>query len=262
MELSWQSNMWLRAVAVPAFLWLAAGAHGAISIPAGGSLSLGSGALDLGCTDMTVGGNLQVGSAAVTTVHDVTIQAGTTPDGTLDGGSGSITLAGNWSDGGTFIPGTSSVFFVDNPGCATSSAFSGNTAFHNLSLVSNLGKAYTFPPGTTQSILQGLTIQGTLANPIQITSGVPGSPGFISLAPGGTQNISHVGVSDNWATGQPLAPFLTNEGGTGNSRGWFGVLLNSPIPALGAGGIGLLALILAGLGIFFAPRRRRLYQTE
>ena len=186
--------------------------------------------MDLGCTDITVAGNLQVGSALVTTVHNVAIQAGTSPDGTLDGGSGSITLAGNWSNSGTFIPGTSSVFFVDNPGCATSSTLSGNTTFYNLSLVSSVGKGYTFPPGTTQTILHALTIQGTLANPIQITSGVAGSPGFINLAPGGTQNISHVGVSDNWATGQPLAPLLTNEGGTGNSRGWFGIPLNLQYP--------------------------------
>ncbi len=264
MSLSKRTNTWLRAIAFPACLLLATGAYGTITVPAGGSLSLAGGAMDLGCTDMTVAGNLQVGSALVTSVHDVTIQAGTTPDGTLDGGSGSITLAGNWSDSGTFIPGTSSVFFVDNPGCAASSTLSGNTTFFNLSLVSSLGKAYTLTPGTTQAILNALTIQGTPANPIQITSGVPGGPGFINLAPGGTQNISHVGVSDNWATGQALAPLLTNEGGTGNSRGWFGIPLNLniPIPALGPGGIGLLALILAGFGIFLAPCRRRTYERE
>jgi hypothetical protein len=226
MGLSKRTNTWLRAMAVPACLLLATGAYGTITVGAGGSLSLAGGAMDLGCTDMTVAGNLQVGSAPITSVHNVTIQAGTSPDGTLDGGSGSITLAGNWSNNGTFIPGTSSVFFVDDSGCATSSTLSGNTTFYNLSLVSSLGKAYTFTSGTTQAILNALTIQG-----IQITSGVPGSPGFINLAPGGTQNISHVGVSDNWATGQPLAPLLTNEGGTGNSRGWFGIPMNLNIPS-------------------------------
>lgn len=255
---------WLRAIALSASLSLATGAHSAITIPAGGSLSLAGGAMDLGCTDITVAGNLQVGSAPVTNVHNVTIQAGTSPDGTLDGGSGSITLAGNWSNSGTFIPGTSSVFFVDNPGCATSSMFSGNTTFYNLSLLSNLGKIYTLLPGSTQTTLHALTIQGAPANPIQITSGAPGSPGYINLVAGGTQNISHVGVSDNWATGQPLAPLLTNEGGTGNSNGWFGIPLNLsiPIPALGPGGLGLLALILAGFGIFFAPVRKRINERE
>jgi hypothetical protein len=118
MSRSKQTSKWLRAIAVPACLLFAMGAYGSITVPAGGSLSLAGGAMDLGCTDMTVAGNLQIGSALITTVHDVTIQAGTSPDGTLDGGSGLITLAGNWSNSGTFIPGTSSVFFVDNPGCA------------------------------------------------------------------------------------------------------------------------------------------------
>ncbi|MGA7296375.1 MAG: hypothetical protein WBW92_02540 [Rhodanobacteraceae bacterium] len=214
--------------------------------------------MDLGCTDMSVAGSLQVDSATISAVHNVAIQAG----GTLDGGSGSITMAGNWSDGGTFIPSTSSVFFVDNSACAPSSALSGNTSFYNLSLISILGKVYTLTPGNTQAILNGLTIQGTPANPIQITSGNPGSPGFVNLASGGTQNISHVGVSDNWATGQALAPLLTNEGGTGNSRGWFGIALQIPIPALGTGGIGLLALFLAGFGILFAASRTRSYERK
>jgi hypothetical protein len=256
------TSKWLRVIAVPACLLIATVAFGDIIVPAGGSFSLAGGAMDLGCTDVIVAGNLQIGSALVTNVRNVTIQAGTPPDGTLDGGSGSITLAGNWSNSGTFIPGTSSVFFVDNPGCATSSTLSGDTTFYNLSLVSSLGEVYTLTPGDTQTILNALTIQGTLANPIQITSGVPGSPGFIDLAPGGTQNVSHVGVSDNWATVQALAPVLTNEGGTGNSRGWFGIplLLNiaMPVPALGPGGIGLLALILAGFGIFFTQGRTRI----
>jgi len=246
-----------HALTIPAWLLLAASAHAAITVPAGGSISLAGGALDMGCTDITVGGSLQDGSAAITNVRNVTIQAGAPPDGTLDGGSGSITLAGNWSDSGTFIPGSSSVNFVDNPGCATASTISGNTTFNNLSLVSSIGKVYTIPPDTTQTVIHALTIQGVAGNPIQITSGVPGQKGFINLLEG-PQNIAHVGVSDNWASGQPLAPLLTNEGGTGNSRGWFGIPLNVPVPALGAAGLALLALLLAGSGMILTPLRRRL----
>lgn len=258
---------WIRtelgAIAVAASLLFAPVAHGAIVVPVGGSISLAGGAIDLGCTDMTVAGDLLLNSASITNGRNVTIQVGASPDGSLDGGSGSITLAGNWSNSGTFIPGTSSVNFVENAGCAASSAFSGNTTFNNLNLVSNAGKVYTFPPGSTQSIQQTLTIQGTLAHPVQIASGVPGSPGFINLAFAGTQNIAHVGVGDNWATGQPLAPLLTNEGGTGDSTGWFGaLLLKLPIPALGAGSMALLAIMLAGFGIHFARRRVHADQGE
>jgi hypothetical protein len=252
------------AITVFVCLLFARNAYCAITVPVGGSISLAGGAIDLGCTDITVAGNLQVNSAAITNVRNVTIQAGAPPEGTLDGGSGSITLAANWSNSGAFTPGSSHIFFVDNPVCAPSSTLSGNTMFYDLSLVSNLGKIDTFTPATTQTITHALIVQGTLANPIQIISGTPGNPGFINLAAGGTQNISHVGVSDNWATGQPLAPLLTNEGGAGNARGWFGfpLNLNIPIPALGTGGIGLLALILAGFGIFFTPGRTNIYERE
>ena len=264
MDRSTPASTGLRALAGFACLFLATDAYGTITVPAGGTLSLAGGAMSLGCTDLTVGGSLQVDSAFVTNVHNVTIQPGTSPDGTLDGGSGSITLAGNWSNGGTFIPGTSSIFFVDNSGCATNSVLSGNTTFYNLSLVSSVGKAYTFTAGDTQAILNALTIQGTAASPIQIDSGVPGSPGFIKLAQGGTQSIANVEVSDNWATGQPLAPLLTNDGGTGDARGWFGLPLNLnvAVPALTAGSIGLLALIITGFGILFAPGRTRIFERE
>lgn len=263
-EANRRAHVGICVVAIFIGVLLASVAQASITIPAGGSLSLTSGAMDMGCTDITVAGNMQVGSAPVTGVRNVTIQAGTSPDGTLDGGSGSITLAGNWSNSGTFIPGTSSVFFVDDSGCATSSTLSGNTTFNNLSLVSNIGKVYTISPDATQAVLQALTIRGTLSSPIQITSGNPGNPGYINLALAGTQNISHVGVSDNWATGQHLAPLLNNEGGTGNSHRWFGNQMNSnvPIPALGAGGIGLLALLLAGLGMLFESGRRRIHLRE
>lgn len=258
MDLSRRIGVGPHATAILTCLLFATGAHGAINVPSGGSVSLAGGAMDMGCTDINVAGSLQVGSATISAVHNVTIQAG----GTLDGGSGSITMAGNWSNSGTFLPGTSSIFFVDNPACAPSSTLSGNTSFYNLSLISSLGKIYTLTSGSTQTTLNGLTIQGTSANPIQITSGNPGSPSFVNLATGGTQNVSHVGVSDNWATGQPLAPLLTNEGGTGNSRGWFGISLNTSIPALGMGGIGLLVLLLAGFGIFFAADRTRFYERK
>src|ERR1700675_2675873 len=52
---------------------------------------------------------------------------------------------------------------------------------------------------------------------------LPGAQGFITLAPGGTQNISHVGASDNWATGKPLAPSLTDKGRNGMKQGSVGM---------------------------------------
>ncbi|CAN5163124.1 hypothetical protein BH11PSE11_BH11PSE11_17870 [soil metagenome] len=256
------TSIHLRRLALFSCMLLAAGSQAAIIVPAGASMSLAGGTMDLGCTDITVGGNLQINGAAITNVHDMSIQAGTPPDGVVDGGSGTITLAGSWSNGGTFTPGTSGVSFVDNPGCSPASTLSGNTTFYDLSLVSTVGKIYTVSPASTQGQLHGLTIQGTLLNPIQIVSGAPGNAGFFNLAAGGTQNILHVGVSDNWATGQPLAPLLSNEGGTGNSRGWFGIALITAIPTLGPAGMVLMALMLFGFGIFLTPAGKKIHAVN
>jgi len=217
-----------------------------VNIPAGGRIALNGGGLGVGCTDMTVGGNLQLGSGAVFSIRDMRILAGS-----IDAGSGTLTLGGNWDNQGSFIAGSSLVSIVD--ACAPAAGFSGPSTFYDLSLVSSIGKRITILPGQTQTVLHALTIIGTLANPIQIQSGVPGRPGFLQLDAFATQNISHVGVSDNWATGQPLAPTLSNEGGTGNSLGWFGVALDGvrPVPAIGNWGLALLTIMMIGFGWIF-----------
>jgi hypothetical protein len=246
------TRLWQCALGLTVLLF-ASGADCSISIPAGGRMSLNGGAIDLGCTDLAVGGNLQLGSGAATAVRNLTISAGTPPEGTLDAGSGAIAFGGNWSNAGNFSAGSSHVQLVD--ACAASSTFTGTTTFYDLSLISNVGKVITVSPSITLFTLHALTILGTAANPIQITSGLPANVGYMNLAPGGTQNIAHVGVSDNWATGQHLAPLLTNEGGTGNSLGWFGTPLYAlrPVPATHPWGLGLLALFIAGFGFWFRP---------
>jgi len=229
-----------------ASLLFATFAMASVNIPAGGRIALNGGGLNLGCTDATVSGNLQLGSGAITDGRNVRILAGS-----VDAGAGAITLGGNWVNQGSFSAGSSLVSIVD--ACAPAATFSGPTTFYDLSLLSTIGKRIAISPGETQTVLHALTIHGSLANPIQIQSGVPGRPSFLSLAPGGTQDISHVGVSDNWATGQALAPGLFNEGGAGNSLGWFGVSLNGirPIPALGPWGLALLTLLIGVFGWVF-----------
>lgn len=238
-----------------AALLLMGSADCSVTVPAGARLTLNGGAMHLGCTDLTVGGNLRLGNGMTSGVRNLAIAAGTAPEGSLDADSGSIQLGGNWSNGGNFNAGTGQVQVVD--ACGAGSSFDRTTTFHDLSLSSNLGKIITVPPGITLFALHALTIQGTLANPIQITSGVPTNAGYLHLAAGGTQNIAHVGVSDNHATGQPLAPFQVNEGGTGNALGWFGVPLEEirPVPATDPWGLTLLATLIAGIGWVFRPDR-------
>ncbi len=152
---------------------------------------------------------------------DVTLSAGAV----LDAGSGSITLSGDWSNQGTFIAGSSRVNFVD--GARAQSNVTGNTTFSSLSFISSIGKGYALQSGSTQTVESLLQILGTAAAGIQIQSTSPFAS--INLLSSGSQNIGFVGVSNVHATGQYLAPTLTNDGGSGNATGWF-------VQATGTGG--------------------------
>jgi hypothetical protein len=215
-------------------------------VPANALGKLGGGTLDLGCTDLIVAGTLQLGSGQVLNARNVTIQ----PGGVLDGGSGNIELGGNWSNDGGFLAGTGTVRFRDL--CSLVSAtISGSSSFANARFVTSSGKNYVFAVGSVQTITGVLEFTGTASQPLQLRSSAAGQHASINLTGTGTQQIVHVGVSDVWATGQPLAPGQQNEGGAGNARGWFGTLIPptgevaSPIPGLSTLMLCLLAVLLA-----------------
>jgi hypothetical protein len=197
-----------------------------VIVPSNAIVNLNGSTLDLGCTDLVVAGMLQIGSGQVLNARNVTIQSG----GVIVGGSGTIELGGNWSNNGAFLGGTGTVDFLDL--CALASAtISGSSSFANASFVTATGKNYVFAVGSVQTITGVLEITGTTPQPIQFRSSTPGQVARIMLTPTGTQQIAHVGVTDVWATGQPLAPNLQNEGGGGNALGWFGI----PVPGAGFG---------------------------
>ena len=240
---------------VAATLAWAGPARADLIVVSGSTTSLNGGTIDLGCTDVVVGGTLNVDTGSLVNVRHVTIQAG----GTIDGGSGTITLGGDWANAGQFVPGTGVVRFRDQ--CALAAAeISGNTTFATASFVSATGKNYTFAVGTQQTIGQLLEIAGTTTFPIQFRSGAAGQVANINLLGGGTQLIQHVGVTDVWATGQWLAPSLTNEGGGGNANRWFGSPVvgaqQRSVPTIGEAMLALLAAALATMGAWSARRRK------
>jgi hypothetical protein len=231
-------------------------AYGDLVVPANSAVTLGSGTLDLSCTDVIVAGTLQLASGTIVNARHVTIQTG----GTIDGGSGILTLGGNWTNAGQFVPGTSAIRFRD--GCLLPSAtIAGNTTFSIASFVTANGKNYVFTVGSTQGINDLLDIAGTSALPIQFRSSASGQVASIKLLGSGVQQIQHVGVTDVWATGQWLAPTLTNEGGGGNASRWFGGSIPGPgvampIPTLSDGLQILLVALLAATGAWISRRRR------
>lgn len=207
---------------------MAAGLQSAIAdvqIPAGASISLNGGGLE------------NVGNLFI--------------DGTLDAGSGAISLAGDWTRTGTFVPGTSTVSFLD--GGLAQSTFTGDTEFHLLSLVSGTGKTYVIESSRTLGVAAGLTIRGVSGAPIQVASPDPARVAFVNLAAAGTQDIEFVGVSNVHATGQQLAPTEINQGGSGNDRGWFGSL---PFGALPIPTLSTMAMLILALLMIAATMRR------
>jgi hypothetical protein len=211
-------------------------AFASMSIPTGASLQLNGGTLSLGESSLSLGGILGVDSGQLVGMTDLAAL----PGSALSAGSGLIELSGNWSVAGTFNAGTGAVNFID--GLSGVSSIHGSNAFFVLSLVSAAGKHIVLDPGGIQQITQQLEIQGTAAQPIQIERLPDGDVAQMNLLAGGIQLISHVGVSNVYATGQPLAPDLTNEGGTGNAYGWFGTLPPPPLPIPASSPLSLLTL--------------------
>jgi len=83
--------------------------------------------------------------------NDIGIASGAT----LDGSAGELSLSGDWTDQGTFIPGPGSVVF-SGPGVQV---FSGEASFNNL-LVQD-GAVLQFAQNANLSLLGGLTFSGT-----------------------------------------------------------------------------------------------------
>ncbi|MHB8448556.1 MAG: hypothetical protein ACYC9P_11605 [Rudaea sp.] len=243
-----------RACLVLLAAFFATPALAQVDVPTGATFALGGDSLDLGNTSLQVGGSFAVGSGSAQNIDSVSILSG----GTLDGGSGSLTLFGDWSNAGTFTAGSGTVNFVD--GGIAQSNIGGNSTFASTSFVSATGKNYIFAVGTTQSVSGLLTILGTSTQGIQFRSSTAGQVANIDLLAGGSQNIDFVGVSDVHATGQPLAPTKTNDGGTGNATGWFGAAVGAntaPTPALSDIALLLLALLIAVFATFAFPTSRQ-----
>ncbi|MDR3386691.1 MAG: hypothetical protein P4L92_06515 [Rudaea sp.] len=236
------------------FLCLAGPVLAQVSVPSTATFALNGGSLDLAGTDLQVAGSFSLASGSVQNAANVAIA----PGGDIDGGSGTITLFGNWSNLGSFAAGASQVNFID--GAQAQSSVTGNTTFFNLSFASTIGKAYVFQGGSAQAIEGQLQILGTSNFGIQFQSAIPAQFASINLLNGGSQNIDFVGVSNVHATGQHLAPTLTNDGGSGNAVGWFGQGSGggpgsvAPTPVLSPWALLLLAL---GLLAFASTSKRR-----
>jgi hypothetical protein len=237
----------LAALAALSALGHAAPAPAAqVAVGSGSSLDLGTGSLDLGCADLTVGGTLSAGTAGFGQARDVTID----PTGVVNGDSATLAVAGDWDNAGTFNAGTSTVQLVD--GCGLLSAvIAGDTTFANLDLTTTSGKLYTFTSGSTQTVTNSLTLLGATGNLLTLRSTVGGSAAFLDLQ--GTGGGDFVDVQDIDATaGNPISLGPNSVKGP-NTPGWLAAAL---VPVFGALGLALLALSLVWSGLRALATRR------
>lgn len=143
--------------------------------------------------------------------------------GTLQTSSGAVNLGGNWSNTGTFTPGTAGT--VAFTGMITS-AITGAATFVNFTST-QAGKQLNFEAGKTQTITGAWTLTGASGNLIKLRSTVLGTQWKVN--PTGARNISFVDVKDS----NNLSPTIINPANSidsGNNTNWFSVAAVTPTP--------------------------------
>ena len=163
-----------------------------VNVPGGGgSMGVAGGSMGLGCTALNVQGTFNVNSGQVSGTGDVNIAS----TGTVNGDQGTLSVSGNWSNSGAFVPGTGTVIFTD--GCAVGPLqISGTTVFNNLTLTSTNGQTFVIPAGANITVNGTLTLLGASGSPIQLVSS-SGQTAVINLGPSAQVIRNFVNVSGN-----------------------------------------------------------------
>ncbi|MEO8751121.1 MAG: DUF1566 domain-containing protein [Casimicrobiaceae bacterium] len=208
-----------------------------LSVPAGAALNLAGATLNAGCQDVSVGGTLATGPGQLVGVRNIAVAG----SGTLDGGSGTIGLSGDFGQSGTFNPATGTMQIGDGCG-TTTSTFTGTSSFYTFNTSTATGRGLNFPANQTQSVAHALSLTGAAGALVTIRSSAAGTAGNLALAAGAAQTIAYVDVADNHATVQPIAPgaaatFNSIKGP--NSNGWFVIAVSGPTGLLNDTGLTL-----------------------
>ena len=197
-----------------------------LNVGAGAAVDLGNGRVDLNCLNFEAAGQFTLGGGTVTGANIINILT----TGEVNGGNGSIRLAGDWINAGAFLPGQGSVTIED--GCANStSALSGDNDFAGFSASTTTGKTLQLEAGSLQTFSGVMNLQGVAPeNRLKIRSSSEGQPVYFVLFEQGTQQIHAVEVRDNDASGgQALAPGTPEQSASvdaGNNSNWFGQALD------------------------------------
>lgn len=128
-----------------------------------------------------------------------------------------ITLAGNWTNNGTFTPQEGTVTLN-----GTGQSINGDNTFFNLSKVATGTDTLTFEANMTQTITNSWTAQGnSIINLLSLVSSIPATQWMID--PQGGRNILHLNVTDSNninATQIKAGGATANIMDSGNNTGW------------------------------------------
>lgn len=160
-----------------------------------GSLTTASGTLNLNNWNLNVDGYVLIISS-----------------GTLNATSSTITVKGNWANYGNFYPGTSTVILS-----GTNQNIYGNTTFYNLIKTVTSADTLYFEAGSTQTIINSLTLQGASNNLLSLRSTVDGS--FWYIDPEGARNISFMDLKDSYNKNFTRIILLPDSVDSGNNTG-------------------------------------------
>ena len=228
-------------------LWIvgmvcSAAVHAAgLTVSPGENATWAGSTMDLDCDDLVVNGTMDIAGATFTKVGSVIIGSG----GVLNASGANIAVNREWANSGAFS-GTGGAVTVGNSCANTSTNFSGNTTFFNLSATAP-GHTLNLATGSEQQVAGLLTLNG-----VQLLG--QGGTSYLTLLPGGTQNIAAVGVNQVDATrGQRLAPTLRNQYAAGSAPNWFQSSTVGtpavPVPTNGPFGLVLMGLLLGAAAI-------------
>ncbi len=138
--------------------------------------------------------------------------------GTVLGNTGSITLAGSWTNGGTFTEGTSTVTL--NSG--TTAVVTGTTTFYNLTITHTAAKEVDFATSGTPifHVTNAFVVTGSSGNLIKLYSDSAGTQW--EFHPTGTASVDYADVKDGGCQSGAITITPTNSINSGNNDScWF-----------------------------------------
>ncbi len=170
-----------------------------VDISISGSLTVAGGNLNLNNQIINVGGYLLIG-----------------PEGTINAGSSTIDVMGDWVNLGTFIPGDSTVILS-----GINQTIYGDTTFYNLIKTVTFADTLYFQIDSTQTVRNSLVLQGTNGNLLSLRSTEDESQWYIN--PYGSRNISFTSIKDmNNKNFVDVVPLNSEDAGNNNSTSFGG----------------------------------------